>query len=378
MLKFRYLPHCLVLLLMIEGCVSENNTDQRSADSTLVYQIGYRGMAFIDSSRTYRPGVTRSDPLYFRPVDIDLWYPAGPVTSDSTLKFGYFLDLLQDRANFYSAPQKFDSLPMNIAKSFSDGLGCSQPGLILQHPTHTVNRAKPVTKKFPLIVYFASFGSMGYENYLLFESLVRQGYIVASVNSIGRYPGDMTMKTADLMQQVLDADQIMNRLKPDKRIDTTRIGVLGYSWGGLAGVLWAMQRHGIGAIVSLDGSEVHHYGYSKSEDQDFEYIINTPFFRNGTLSVPYLRLESNPDPNTSKKDSTYNFLTKVKAAKQVVKIDSARHQDFSSFATIVRSSGKCPIPRMYQTIVSHTIAHFNKHLKGQRRKEIVAKQVLSR
>ncbi|MDQ6478852.1 hypothetical protein [Dyadobacter sp. LHD-138] len=363
MLKILYFPLWL-LLLMMAGCDSDKNTQQSSADTTTVYQVGYRVISFVDSSRTYKPNVEQSDRLYFRPIDIDLWYPAQPVASDSTLRFGHFLQLLQDRANFYSAPQKFDSLPMTIAKSFCDGFGCSRPSLLLQNPTYTFNQAKSVSKRFPLILYFASFGSMGYENYLLFESLVRQGYIIACVNSIGRYPGDMTMKNADLMEQVRDADQILNRLSLDNRIDTTKIGVLGYSWGGLAGALWAMQRYEIDAIVSLDGSEFHHYGYSKSEDQDFEETINTPFFKKETLSVPYLRLESNPQPKTSKKDSTYNFLSKVNAIKQVVKIDSAGHQDFSSLATVVRSSGKCSVPEVYRSISALTISHFNSYLKG--------------
>jgi len=357
--------HSLSLfLLMIAGCGSDNSTRKGTVDNPMAYQVGYQVISFVDSSRTYRPNVVESDPLYFRPIDIDLWYPAQPVSSDSTLRFGYYLQLLQDRANFYSAPQKFDSLPMTIAKSFCDGFGCSRPGLLLQNPTKTFKQAKPVSKRFPLVLYLASFGSMGYENHLLFESLVSKGYIVASVNSIGRYPGDMTMKNADLMEQVRDADQILNRLKQDNRVDTSRIGVLCYSWGGMAGAILAMQRHDIDAIVSLDGSEVHHYGYSKSEDKDFEYTINTPFFKKAVLSVPYLRLESNPQPKTSKKDSTYNFLSRIKATKRVVKIDSAGHQDFSSLSTVVRSSGKCSLPKVYHTISAFTISHFNKYLKA--------------
>ncbi len=363
MLKISPLPLWPLLLLMA-GCGSNSNTHQRPADSITAYQVGYRVISFVDSSRTYRPNVDRSDRLHFRPIDIDLWYPAQPVAPDSTLQFGHFLQSLQDRANFYSAPQKFDSIPTTVAKSFCDGFGCSRPNLLLRHPTNTFNQPKPVAKRFPLILYLASFGSMGYENYLLFESLTRQGYIIACVNSIGRYPGDMTMKNADLMEQVRDADQILNRLKKDNGIDTTKIGVLGYSWGGLAGALWAMQRRGIDAIVSLDGSEVHHYGYTKSEDQDFEQTINTPFFKNAALSVPYLRLESDPQPKTSKKDSTYNFLSKVNAIKRVVKIDSAGHQDFSSLSTVVKSSGKCSLPKVYRTISTLTISHFNKYLKN--------------
>jgi len=128
---------------------------------------------------------------------------------------------------------------------------------------------------------------------------------------------------ADLMEQVADAHKIINRLKKSVNIDTTKIGVLGYSWGGLAASLVAMQRHDIATVVSFDGSEFHRYGYTKSEDDEFDETVNTPFFKNSALYVPYLRLESNPQPSKTKKDSTYNFLQKVSAAKQVIKIDSA-------------------------------------------------------
>ncbi len=352
-----------LLLVMMAGCGFDDESSQQRADNSTAYQAGYQTISIVDSSRTYRPNVDASNHLYFRPIEIDLWYPAQPTSADSTLRFGHFLQSLQERANLYSAPQRYDSLPMTVAKSFCEGFGCSRPGLLLQYPTHTFNQPKPVAKRFPLILYLASFGSMGYENYLLFESLARQGYMIACINSIGRYPGEMTMKNADLMEQVRDADQILDRLKQDSRIDTTKVGVLGYSWGGLAGALLAMERHDIDAVVSLDGSEVHHYGYTKSEDQDFEQTVNTPFFKNATLSVPYLRLESNPQPKTSKKDSTYNFLNKVNAAKRVVRIDSAGHQDFSSLSTVVRSSANCSLPKVYRTISTLTISHFNKYLK---------------
>jgi len=80
--------------------------------------------------------------------------------------------------------------------------------------------------------------------------------------------------------------------------------------------------------------------------------------------VPYLRLKCNPELKILKKDSTCNFLSKVNAAKQVVKIDSASHQDFSSLATVVRSSDKCSLSQVYRTISALTIGHFDKYLKS--------------
>jgi len=157
---------------MMASCGSDNNNHQKPADSAMASQVGYRAISCIDSSRTYKPYVQQGDPLHFRRIDVGLWYPPRPVASNSTLRFGHFLELRQD----------------------------------------------------------------------------------------------------------------------------------------------------IDAIVSLDGSEVHHYGYSNSEDQDFEQTVQTPFFKKVSLSVPYLRIESNPQPGSLKKDSMYNFLSKVNAKKQVIKL----------------------------------------------------------
>jgi hypothetical protein len=46
-----------------------------------------------------------------------------------------------------------------------------------------------------------AFNGMSYENFALFEALANKGFVVVSISSIGRFPGDMTMKKADLMEQ---------------------------------------------------------------------------------------------------------------------------------------------------------------------------------
>jgi hypothetical protein len=48
-----------------------------------------------------------------------------------------------------------------------------------------------------------AFNGMSYENFTLFESLAKKGFIVVSVSSIGRFPGDMTMKKADLWSRLM-------------------------------------------------------------------------------------------------------------------------------------------------------------------------------
>jgi pimeloyl-ACP methyl ester carboxylesterase len=150
-----------------------------------------------------------------------------------------------------------------------------------------------------LIIYLSAFNGMSYENFSLFETLASKGFVVISISSIGRFPGDMTMKKEDLMEQVNDAIASVNKLQQETNIDFTKIGVIGYSWGGLAGAVLAGKIPNVACLVSLDGSEFHHYGEAKEEDADFDGIKNSVDFKNMQLSMPYLRLESQPQTENS-------------------------------------------------------------------------------
>jgi hypothetical protein len=312
----------------------------------------------------YKPGAGPADILHFRPLDIDIWYPVQEQQgADSVLRFGDLLGLLEQRANFYSAPKTFGGLTGDLAKSFCEAYGCSQSEALLGYRTSSRPNVGVLPARFPLILYMTSYNGMSYENFTLFESLVRQGYTVVSVNSIGQYPGDMTMETADLMEQVWDGAFVLDRMKGMPYIDSTRVGLIGYSWGGLAGAVLAMQQPGIKAVVSFDGSEFHHYGQSGEEDRDFEATVNSPFFKNATLTAPYLRLESGSRTDGKKKDSVYHFLAKVQGEKQVFQVVKASHQDFSCLPRVVKTSGNCQMDSIHPTITDLTLRFLDKHLK---------------
>ncbi len=193
------------------------------------FAVGFQIIKATDTTRIYKPNTDIKDKLHYRPLDVDVWYPASSARNDSVLKFKNILGLLEERANFYSAPKTFPNLTREVAKSFTEGFGCSHPGFLLNYPTNSIRNAVNAAGKFPLIIYLASYNAMSYDNYVLLEDLARQGYVVACVSSIGKYPGDMTMKTADLMEQVQDAVFTLDQMKKLDFVDSTRIGVMGYS-----------------------------------------------------------------------------------------------------------------------------------------------------
>ena len=177
---------------------------------------------------------------------------------------------------------------------------------------------------------------MGYENIQLFEDLASKGFVVVSINSIGRYPGDMTMKNEDMMEQVKDADYAIQLLSKDEQVDISKIGIVGYSWGGLAGAILANRTPTTACLVSLDGSEFHHYGEAKQENEDFDETRNSKEFKAMHLNIPYLRLQSAP-VNESNKDSVYDFTGKLSKEKTILIVDSTEHQDFCYLPTLGKS-----------------------------------------
>jgi hypothetical protein len=352
-------PLSLIVLLFICGCSEIKNGKTES------YESGFNTIQTVDKSRIYKPDTDTTDNLHFRPLDIDIWYPAGASESDSALLFRDILGLLEKRANYYTASNKWTGVTSQIAQSFCEGFKCSDTARLLNYKTRSFKDAKPIDEKFPLVIYLCAYNGMSYENFGLFETLTKKGFVVVSISSIGRYPGDMTMNKEDLLEQVNDALASLNAIKQNPNIDFSKIGIIGYSWGGLSGAILAGKISNVSCIISLDGSEFHHYGDEKEENVDFNVIRESPEFKKIRLSVPYLRLESSDMISVNEADSVYNFSEKLTGERFIFKINSARHEDFSCLSAIVRESGKCKTSRFYSTALNLTLPFLEDHLKNE-------------
>lgn len=349
---------CFFLLLILPAL-----TYAQSNHHNYTYYAGYKTVHAVDRSRLYKPGTDPSHALYFRPVDIDIWYPATRSASDAAMVYKEFLNLFVTRPSYYrDTIARADALN-EMAKAFCDMNKCSDSTKLLYYKTGSYKNAKPARGKFPLVIYLASYGSNGFENYTLFEELAKQGFVVIAIQSIGRFPGEMTMKYDDASQQVFDALFSLNYLSRSSNINFSKIGIVGYSWGGVAGSMLAGKIPNATCLVSLDGSEFHHYGSDKNEDADFDGIVNKSDFRN--ITIPYLRLEqSPPSANNVKKDSVYNFSKKLSQNHLILKVNNAEHYHFCCLPSVVNASGNCKDSSPYTTITQLTISYLNDHLKG--------------
>ncbi len=174
----------------------------------------------------------------------------------------------------------------------------------------------------------------------------------------------MTMKKADLMEQVNDAVAAFHGFGQNQNVDFNKIGIVGYSWGGLAGAVLAGKIPNANCLVSLEGSEFHHYGNETGENADFDTIRNSKEFKNLHLTIPYLRLKSAPFIQTDKIDSVYNFSANHVDKPQIFTIDSAQHEDFECFSLVVKKSGNCIINQRYNSSLKLTVGFLEEHLKN--------------
>ena len=115
-----------------------------------IFQAGFKTIRSSDPSRFYKPNTDTSDYLHYRPIDLDVWYPAQTAPSDTALLFGNILGLLEKRANYYTASKSAAGFTQQLADYLCKGFKCSDPARLLNYRTASYQDAKPAGGKFPL------------------------------------------------------------------------------------------------------------------------------------------------------------------------------------------------------------------------------------
>ena len=330
------------------------------------YDIGYKTIRITDTSRTYKPKTPITDSLHFRPVEIDLWYPSVfHKPADAPMKYVDFVNLLQERSNRFQNDTIYKDLTSQLLQYINVNLQITDSAKLIHLKTNSYKDATPVKKQFPLIVYQCAYNGMSYENIPLFEQLASHGFVVACITSVGRYPGNMSTKPEDLIEQANDGTFTQQYLlRTDDNIDSTKIGCVGYSWGGLASVIMAMNDKKIKALLSLDGSEMFYYRQSDTENNDFNELRKSTHFHPGTIEAAYAYLESGHKQDEEPADSIYNMSPLLKNETKYLHFAKATHGDFSVIPSLAldNKEGIIKCAAFYNTVISCAINFFKQYL----------------
>lgn len=362
--------HFLLSLLFTLSLTAQNNKLNS-------WKAGFRTIHLTDSSRIYKPGTSEKDPLHFRPVDLDIWYPSDS-TNGEVLLFEDLFKLHETRANTYQNETDYtgfsDELILYMAAGF--GLEATEGKKLLKIKTDSYKDSPQALGNYPVILYMAGYNGMGWENYHLLESLAKKGFIVISISSIGKYPGDMTNSLDDTMEQVYDARFAVEELQsnPEFSGDLVNIGVLGLSWGGMSGAILIDQQPKFKAFVSLDGTDIFYFGENEEDDDFLNKIYAADLLHPEINKTPYLHIEAGDRLSDFTPSGEYHYYKKTGGPKAYLRFKESKHEDFGSISWALKTSPEKI--KQYEQIMSATISFFQDKLKKDARFQKQAQQLL--
>jgi dienelactone hydrolase len=291
------------------------------------HAVGFRVVQQYDYSRAYKRGVDAEGKPETRerarPIQTLIWYPAEPDKNARGMLYGGYLDLLATEEDLTLDDAQRAKKVKSVLEKF--GLLDNYERERVQ-VTKAFRDARPKPGRFPVVVYAPSFSAPAFENADLCEYLASHGYIVVSSPDMGAHSRGMTPDLEGIETQVGDIEFLIGYLQKVPEADSSRIAVVGYSWGGISNVFARIKDDRISAVVSLDGT----IRYAPDRIKEAKFVSPNKF------TAPFLFLASLNDSleqlNRFKVDTTYNFLNELKYSDfYLVNFAGMEHQDFSSF-----------------------------------------------
>jgi hypothetical protein len=246
------------------------------------HTVGFRSYWRRDWSRSWTPSV---DPLGrpfptppARPVRMNVWYPARSL-SGSSMTIADYLDPAHTpgfeveervvRETDVGAVDRGGFRRMIVPQALYDAL--------LATPTAARQDATPAAGHFPVIVYALGQGDYTQEDIPFCEYLASHGYIVVSVPQLGTSPRRDVMFIHDPPSydaQVSDLGfALANVLHDFAGADSSRIGAVGMSMGGVYATLLALRNSAVHVVIGRDPSIVAvgaPYAYRYWESPEFD------------------------------------------------------------------------------------------------------------
>jgi dienelactone hydrolase len=334
------------------------------------YPVGFKVVQLHDPSRSYRDGTDAitgevvPGPLE-RPIQTLIWYPAA--TSGRSLIYDDYLELAGNDERFDLDQAQAGRIAGSALREWIvNGATPAEVARLRAEPVHATGDASSAPGKFPLIVYAASDSSPAFENDVLCEYLASHGYVVIASPSHGahvRYmtDGRLPYDIENTRAQAADIGFLIGYAHELPQVDGSKVGVLGYSWGGMASTFAAVADSRIRVLVDLDGS-VRYYP---------KLLDAAPDITPDRIHVPLLFFANQEDPLAPGKDSQPNsFIDRIRHA-DVTEIGLRRlsHDDLSAdslrFLDSTDHGGATADQRnaSYGWVARYTLAFLDAHLK---------------
>jgi predicted dienelactone hydrolase len=346
------------------------------------YQVGTRAEYWVDSTR---PEVFTPDPGDLRRLAVQIWYPAEPGPEAERVRLHPFPDRL---ARVLAA-----GMPGMPAFIFS-GLGRGVTWAFEEAPVSGAERS------FPLLVFSHGFGGTRFQNGFQMAEIASHGYVIVAADHSHTAAGTVFPDGAEAVMdsataKVLESDSVSTRVvniwaadgrflidrmlelvraDPKRmltgRIDTTRIGYFGHSFGGATAAQVMSQDTRVLAGINMDGYLAgtawvagldRPFLQMRSDSIDVGAFSEEELARVGTSREKLRALVREWDRRTG---------PVIAAGGLEVHVVGTAHMNYSDYplwspplTRILGLAGSANHQRAHQLVNALTLAFFDRHLK---------------
>ncbi|WP_127136828.1 prolyl oligopeptidase family serine peptidase [Flagellimonas oceanensis] len=355
---------CIVLVTTSYGQTSLKGINLKAGE----HKVGFRHYTIDDSTRTYRIHNEFNNRYIERPIPISIWYPAKIEDENSQqLTVLNYLEVLKEEEEWKNLPNYF------LLDWFPYLWNTPQNKSHLSEKVNAFSNPAYLGENFPVVVYAPSYQASSIENFALFEYLASNGFVVISSPSRGtntRWLEGGTTK--DMETQSRDVEFLLKEIRNHKNIDSEKIALMGFSFGGLSNAITIMKNKNISAIVSLDGTERYNY----------PVLENSSYFNLDRFTIPYIHFAQKKIPKeviTSDKipeELNYKFQLYDSLKYSTIyryRFHDLTHSYFSSFGVLFTNRDKRQdksddeIMTSYNLLCHHTLQFLNATLKNDKK-----------
>lgn len=348
----------IFLLLIIGLALSANAQGLRQPSATDLlasgkYSVGFRRIVREDATRTFTP---KSGAARARPVRMFVWYPARKIRGKQPLTFRAYVEA-EGRGLSDAAPRFRDTVGGGAE------LSETQLQTILDSPTRAFADAARASGRFPVVLLGGGLNGAAYHHTLLAEYLASHGYVVAALSTLPEREGDrlaFNNKTG-LGLLVGDLEFALRELAGDSQVDVDRLGLAGWSVGGVALAALAARDTRVDGVVSLDSGLSYDYGLS---------LLDEFLPARQSQSTPVLDLRGLV-PNSVAVARDAKYFDSVTGEVIRVNIASLNHVQCTSLALLVSGitgvGDKAESRTGYRALAAYTKAFLDHHVRGDRR-----------
>lgn len=329
------------------------------------FPVGFRVSYRLDKSRVWdsAPDSLRRGE-FTRPIRISVWYPARPARGARAMKHRQYFHHRAPNPYFARLDSIIETADVDPTRRFIFGGSDSLFQAFLALETAAFHNAPVAPGSFPLIAYSEGYNNRSQDNTVLAEYLASHGYVVATVPQVGTRSTRLTLRIhpVDLETQARDVEFAIGVMQDFPSVHRDKLGLLGYSMGGVIALWIAGRNPNVDAVVGLDPSF--------RAPRFVQLTRDSPYFDPRRLRLPLLALQSGNPSETSAQDSTV-VDSLIFADRYVARIGNAMHGDFSDFAMLASLFPVDIISRTaqearsaYQAVCRYVLAFLDGSLKG--------------